>query len=84
MPGKNWDLIVTMDDATNEHYSMFFVDEEGTACSFQGVREVIEARGLFCSLYTDRGSHYWYTAQAGGKVENTAHAVRPCHATAGD
>ena len=33
---KKWDLIVTMDDATNEHYSMFFVDEEGTASSFQG------------------------------------------------
>jgi hypothetical protein len=30
-----------MDDATNEHYSMFFVDEEGTASSFQGVRDVI-------------------------------------------
>jgi len=69
VPGQYWDLIVTMDDATNEHYSMFFVDEEGTASSFQGIREVIKARGLFCSLYTDRGSHYWHTAQAGGKVD---------------
>ena len=25
VPGKKWDLIVTMDDATSEHYSMFFV-----------------------------------------------------------
>ena len=25
VPGRKWDLIVTMDDATNEHYSMFFV-----------------------------------------------------------
>lgn len=55
--GQQWDLIVTMDDATNEHYSMFFVPEEGTASSFQGVREVIVSRGLFSSLYTDRGSH---------------------------
>jgi transposase len=69
VPGVYWDLIVTMDDATNEHYSVFFVAEEGTASSFQGIREVIEARGLFCSLYTDRGSHYWYTGQAGGKVD---------------
>jgi transposase len=69
--GRHWDLIVTMDDATNEHYSMFFVEEEGTASSFRGVREVIEARGLFASLYTDRGSHYWHTAQAGGKVDKT-------------
>ena len=67
--GVQWDLIVTMDDATNEHYSMFFVEEEGTASSFRGVREVIEARGLFSSLYTDRGSHYWITPEAGGPVD---------------
>lgn len=67
--GKKWDLIVTMDDATNEHYSMFFVEEEGTDSSFRGVKEVVEKRGLFSSLYTDRGSHYWYTAVAGGKVD---------------
>lgn len=67
--GCRWDLIVTMDDATNEHYSMFFVEEEGTASSLRGVREVIEARGLFSSFYSDRGSHYWHTPQAGGKVD---------------
>lgn len=67
--GKKWDLIVTMDDATNEHYSMFFVEEEGTASSFRGIRGVIEKRGLFSSLYTDRGSHYWNTPEAGGKVD---------------
>ena len=67
--GQVWDLIVTMDDATNEHYSMFFCKQEGTVSSFRGVREVIEARGLFCSLYTDRGSHYWHTPEAGGKVD---------------
>ena len=48
---------------------MFFVQEEGTASSFQGVREVIDAQGLFASLYTDRGSHYWHTPEAGGKVD---------------
>lgn len=71
VPGCQWDLIVTMDDATNEHYSMFFVDEEGTASSLRGVREVIEARGLFSSAYTDRGSHYWHTPEAGGKVDRS-------------
>lgn len=60
-----------MDDATNEHYSMFFVEEEGTASSFQGIREVILSRGLFSSLYTDRGSHYWFTPKEGGKVSKT-------------
>jgi transposase len=68
-PGQKWDLIVTMDDATSEHYSMFFVDEEGTRSSFRGVGEVIRAQGLFSSLYTDRGSHYWHTPEAGGKVD---------------
>ena len=69
VPGQYWDLIVTMDDATNEHYSMFFCDEEGTQSSFKGIREVIEGWGLFCSLYTDRGSHYWTTPESGGKVD---------------
>lgn len=69
VPGKQWDLIVTMDDATNEHYSMFFCLEEGTQSSFRGVHEVIVNHGLFSSLYTDRGSHYWHTAEAGGKVD---------------
>lgn len=69
--GQRWDLIVTMDDATNEHYSMFFVDEEGTKSSLQGVREVIESRGLFSTFYSDRGSHYWHTPEAGGKVDKS-------------
>ena len=67
--GQKWDLIVTMDDATSEHYSMFFVEEEGTASSFRGVQEVIAARGLFSSFYSDRGSHYWHTPEAQGKVD---------------
>lgn len=67
--GQKWDLIVTMDDATSEHYSMFFCDEEGTASGFRGVHDVIEARGLFSSFYSDRGSHYWHTPEAGDKVD---------------
>jgi hypothetical protein len=71
VPGRKWDLIVTMDDATSEHYSMLFVAEEGTVSSFQGIREVIVHHGLFSSLYTDRGSHYWFTPETGGKVSRT-------------
>ena len=67
--GEIWDLIVTLDDATSEIYSAFFVDEEGTMSSFQGLMEVINAKGLFCSFYSDRGSHYWHTPEAGGKVD---------------
>ena len=71
VPGRYWDLIVTMDDATNEHYSMRFVEQEGTHSSLLGVRDVLQSRGLFCTLYTDRGSHYWHTPEAGGKVDRS-------------
>jgi hypothetical protein len=33
------------------------------------VRETIQKQGLFCSLHTNRGSHYWHTQQAVGKVD---------------
>jgi hypothetical protein len=62
------DLIVTMDDAHNEVYSAFLVEEEGTVSSFLGLAEVIGRHGLFCALYTDRGSHYFVTPKAGGEV----------------
>lgn len=69
VPGQYWDLIVTMDDATSEIYSGFFVEEEGTFSSFRGLQETIEKRGLFSSFYSDRGSHYWVTTEAGDKVD---------------
>jgi transposase len=63
------DLIVTLDDATSAICSAFLVEEEGTASSFMGLSDVIAAKGLFSSLYTDRGSHYFLTPKAGGKVD---------------
>ena len=68
VPGRWWDLIVTMDDATSTIYSAFFVDEEGTMSSFRALSEVVAAEGLFGSLYADRASHYWHTPEAGGTV----------------
>ncbi len=65
------DLVVTLDDATSAIYSAFLVDEEGTASTFRGLREVVSRHGLFCSLYTDRGSHYFQTPEAGGRVSKT-------------
>ncbi|HRC44774.1 MAG TPA: hypothetical protein PLT27_12025 [Nitrospira sp.] len=59
------------DDATTEIDSAFFVEEEGTLSSLRGLREVIETKGLFSSRYTARGSHYWYTEEAGGRVDKT-------------
>ncbi len=63
------DLIVTMDDATSTIYSAFLVDEEGTGSSFRGLLETFTALGLPSSLYTDRGSHYFYTPKAGEPVD---------------
>ena len=59
------DLIVTLDDATSAIYSAFLIEEEGTASTFRGLREVFGERGLPLSLYTDRGAHYFFTAEAG-------------------
>jgi len=67
--GIHCDLIITMDDATSEIYSALLVEEEGTMSSFLGVQAVIEHKGLFSSLYTDRGSHYWLTPKAGAQVD---------------
>jgi transposase len=64
-----YDLIVILDDATSEIYYAQLVDEESTATVMAAVREVIERKGLFCALYSDRGSHFWYTPKAGSKVD---------------
>jgi hypothetical protein len=69
LPRQQHDLIVTLDDATTTIYSAFLVDEEDTMSSFAGVGDVILQCGLFNSLYTDRGSHYWNTPKAGAKVD---------------
>ncbi|MGH3629920.1 MAG: hypothetical protein ACRDRL_21080 [Sciscionella sp.] len=60
---------MTMDDATGEHYHMQFVEEEGIRSSFHGVEAVIRQHGLFSAIYTDRGSHSWFTPEVGGKVD---------------
>jgi transposase len=71
LPGRQHDLVVTLDDATSAIYSAFLVEEEGTASSFRGLREVVARHGLFCALYTDRGSHYFQTPKAGEKVSKS-------------
>lgn len=63
------DLIVTMDDATSTIYSAFLVEEEGTASTFRAFKEVFGEHGLPSSLYTDRGSHYFFTPKAGEAVD---------------
>ena len=63
------DLIVTLDDASNEVYSAFLIEEEGTASTFRACLEVFASKGLASSLYTDRGSHYFFTPKAGEAVD---------------
>jgi len=60
---------VVLDDATSEIYYAQLVEEESTLTTMAAVREVIEREGLFCSLYSDRGSHFFYTPKAGEPVD---------------
>jgi hypothetical protein len=68
---RYYDLIVIMDDATSEIYYAQLVEEESTLTVMAGLREVIETKGVFCALYSDRGSHFFYTPTAGGKVDKS-------------
>jgi transposase InsO family protein len=63
--------VVTLDDATGAICSALLVEQEGTLSSFCGLAETIAAHGLFGALYTDRGSHYFVTPKAGGKVDKS-------------
>jgi transposase len=64
-----YDLIVILDDATSEIYYAQLVEEESTMTVMAGLKEVIERKGVFCALYSDRGSHFWLTPKVGGKVD---------------
>src|ERR1039458_1552565 len=67
---ERWhDLIVILDDATSEIYYAQLVEEETTVTVMVALREVMERKGLFCTLYSDRGAHFWYTPRSGGKVD---------------
>ncbi len=67
--GRWHDLIVILDDATSEIYYAQLVEEESTRTVMAALREVIERKGLFCALYSDRGSHFFVTPKAGEKVD---------------
>jgi len=64
-----YDLIVILDDATSEIYYAQLVEEESSLTVMAGLKEVIERKGVFCALYSDRGSHFWLTPKAGGKID---------------
>jgi transposase len=64
-----YDLIVILDDATSEIYYAQLTEEESTVTVMAGLKEVIEGKGVFCALYSDRGSHFWLTPKGGGKID---------------
>ena len=61
--------VVILDDATSEIYYAQLVEEESTRTVMAGLRDVIESKGLFCALYSDRGSHFFVTMREGEKVD---------------
>jgi transposase len=68
---RQFDLIALVDDADTRCYYAQLVEEEATLPILAGLKEMIEEYGLFCSLYTDRGSHFFHTPKAGGPVDKS-------------
>ena len=60
------DLVVALDDADGRILFARFVEQEGTASTFEALLGVVRRHGRFCELYTDRGSHFCRTPKAGG------------------
>jgi transposase len=66
-----YDLLIILDDATSEIYYAQLVEEESTRTVLRALGEVIERKGLFCALYSDRGSHFFWTPKAGEVVDKS-------------
>ncbi len=69
--GARHDLIAFLDDATSRVLAAYLVEEEGTLSVLAGLHAVLKSHGLFCALYTDRGSHFFHTPKAGGAVDKS-------------
>ena len=65
-----YDLIEVLDDATSETYYAQLVEEESTRTVMAALKAVVEKRGRFCALYSDRASHFFETPKAGGPVDH--------------
>jgi hypothetical protein len=66
---RYYELIVILDDASSEIYYAQLVEAECTRTVMAALREVIETKGLFCSLYSDRAGHFFVTPQRGEPVD---------------
>ena len=68
---RKYELIVILDDATSEIYYAQLVEAESTRSMLRALCEVVETRGVFCSLYSDRAAHFFVTPKAGERVDKT-------------
>ena len=70
-PDRKDDLLVLMDDASTRVYEACLVEEEDTRSSMTLLRDCVKKHGVFCALYTDRGSHFALTPKEGGPVDRS-------------
>ncbi len=66
---RYYELIVVLDDATSEILYARLVEAECTRTVMAALREVVETKGLFCSLYSDRAGHFFVTPKRGERVD---------------
>lgn len=68
-PGERQTLLLIVDDATGRNLAAELVEEETTVNCLRLMRRVVEEFGIPAQFYSDRGSVYWHTPKAGGKVD---------------
>lgn len=68
-PGERQVLLLVVDDATGMNLGAQLVEGETTNACMSIMKQVVETYGIPAQLYTDRNSVYWYTKNAGGKVD---------------
>jgi len=66
--GSEYDIVTISDDANNELYDIALVNEEDSHTCMNMLKNLVEKKGIFCSLYTDRASHFFLTKKAGEEV----------------
>jgi len=63
-----YDIVTILDDANNRLYDIELVKEEDGLTCMSMLKNVVEKKGIFCSFYTDRASHFFLTKKAGENV----------------
>jgi len=66
--GTEYTMITLSDDANNELYEIELAPEEDTRTCMSLLKNIVEKHGIFCSLYSDRASHFFLTKKAGDQV----------------